>query len=1042
MFRWIIGSSLQFRFLVVGLAAALVAFGAIQLKKMPFDVFPEFEPPIVEVQTEAIGLSAEEVASLITLNLEELLSGVPWLDSIRSQSVTGLSSIVLTFDRGTDLIKARQMIQERLTLAYTLPNVAQPPTILQPVSATRRFMMVGISSEKVLPTELSLLARWTIKPTLLGVPGVANVAIWGQRLKQIQVQLDPNRLRDARLMQADIISTAGDALWVSPLTFLKGSAPGTGGWIDNANQRLGVHHQMPISTPEDMAKVALAPRHLLMTGKTMSLGDVTEVAIGHPPLIGDGFVNNGTGLMLVVEKLPSANTLEVTKGVEKALAELSLGLPGVEIDATVFRLASYIEDSISNFTRALVIGGILVIFVIGAFLSNWRSVLISAVTIPLSLLAAVVVLNMTGATINTMILAGLVIALAVLIDDSIVDVDKIMTRLRERKEGSGDSIGTILFETVLETRSVTTYATLIVLLAVTPIFFMGGLSGAFFGPLVQSYLLAVVASLVVGLTVTPALSLLLLDKASPEASIAVGFRKLFDGVVTCAIKTPRMGFIIAMVVMVGGIAAWPFLGQSLLPALKERTLLVNWTTPPGTSYTETNRITARVSRELKSLPGVSNVGAHIGRAITGDRIVGINSSQIWVSIYSTADYDNTVAQIRETISGYPGVDRNLQAYLRNTVSEVLTGKSMPMVVRIYGQNRQILNQKAEEVRQALSDIEGLVDLRAEGQVEEPQVQVNVSLDKAGRASVKPGDVRRSAATVFSGLTVGFLFEEQKIYDVVVWSPPEARQSLSNLRDLWVEKTDRHHVRLGDVAEVSIVSTPTVIRHEAIAPYVDVVANVVGRDLKSVNQDVENRLQKVTFPLEYHPEILGEYAERVEAQKGIIAEAVAAVIGIFLLLQACFRSWRLALVVFLTLPVAIIGGVLATLASGGMISLGSVVGFLAVLGIAARNGISLVNHYQRLEENDGAAFGLDLVIRGTRERLSPILASSLAIIAALLPIIVLGQVPGLEIVQSTAIVIIGGLIASTLFTLFIIPALYLAYGAGAGGREPDLGLAGA
>ncbi len=360
MFRWIIGSSLQFRFLVLGLAAALVVFGTIQVKKMPVDVFPEFAPPVVQVQTEALGLSAAEVESLITLNLEELLSGVPWLKSIRSESVSGLSSILLTFNRGTDIMKARQMIQERLTLAYTLPNVAQPPVILQPLSATSRFMMVGITSDKVEPTELSLLARWTIKPRLLGVPGVANVAIWGQRLRQLHVQIDPNRLHEARVMQEDIIAAAGDALWVSPLSFLKGSSPGTGGWIDNPNQRLGVQHSMPIEAPEDMAKVPVSPLHLMLTGKLMSLGEVTEQSFAHPPLIGDAVVKNGTGLMLVIEKFPAANTLEVTREVDRALAELKRGLPGVQIDASVFRLASYVEDSISNLTLAIIIGALLV----------------------------------------------------------------------------------------------------------------------------------------------------------------------------------------------------------------------------------------------------------------------------------------------------------------------------------------------------------------------------------------------------------------------------------------------------------------------------------------------------------------------------------------------------------------------------------------------------------------------------------------------------------------------------------------------------------
>ncbi|MDB5934821.1 MAG: acriflavin resistance protein, partial [Massilia sp.] len=1040
MFRWIIGASLQFRFLVLGAAAALVLFGGSQLARMPVDVFPEFAPPVVEVQTEAAGLSADEVESLITLNLEELLSGVPWLESIRSQSVTGLSSIVLTFKRGTDIMKARQMMQERLTLAYTLPNVAQPPVILQPLSATARFMMIGISSDKVEPTELSLLARWTVKPRLLGVPGVANVAIWGQRLQQMHVHIDPQRLREARVTQDDVIASAGDALWVSPLTFLKGSAPGTGGWIDNHNQRLTVQHTMPIASPEDMAKVALAPAYLLLSGRTMALGDLTEETFASPPLIGDAVVKNGNGLMLVIEKFPGANTLEVTRGVDQALAELKRGLPGVEIDANVFRLASYVDDSIGNLAAAIIAGAVLVVLVLAAFAAGWRSAALSLVAMALTLSAALVALNLMGATINTMVLAGLVVAAGVVIDDAVIDVGRLRERLRAR-EGSGESLARIVHQTTLASRRDALYATLIVLLAVAPIFFMKGVAGAFFEPLALSYVLAVVASMVVALTVTPVLGLMLLrgaPAARHEPALALRIGGKYDALLRGAVAAPQKVLLLALVLLAVAACAWPLLGQSLLPALKERELLVNWATLPGTSHPETHRITSRVSDELRHLPGVRSVGAHVGRAVTGDQVVGINSSQIWVSIDPDADYQRTVAAIRDAIDGYPGIERSVQTYLRDQVGEVLTGESRAIVVRIYGQQRAVLRAKAEEVRQALAGVRGIVDLHAEGQAEEPQVQVKVNLDAAGRANVKPGDVRRASSTIFSGLVVGYLFKEQKIFEVVVWGAPEARNSLSNLGDLWVDKSDRTQARLGDVAEVSIVSTPTVIRHERIAPYVDVVANVAGRSQGAVVEEVEDKLEHIAFPLEYHPEILGEYAERQHAEQRMLGAALAAVAGIFLLLQACFHSWRLALIAFLALPAALAGGILGAVASGGVISLGSLVGFLAVLGISARNGIELINHYRRLEQEQGMPFGLELVLRATRERLAPTLGSAAAIVAALLPIVVFGWRPGLEIIRPTAYVIIGGLVAATLVTLFVIPALYLAAGPGAPRQSLDLG----
>ncbi len=1042
MFRWIIASSLNLRFLVLAAAAALVAFGSVQLRKMPVDVFPEFAPPVVQVQTEALGLSATEVQDLISMNLEELLSGVPWLKSIRSESVPGLSSILMTFERGTDVMRARQMVQERLTLAYTLPNVSQPPTILQPMSATSRFMMVGISSDKVEPTELSLLARWTVKPRLLGVPGVANVAIWGQRLRQMHVQIDPNRLYDAKVAQEDIIAAAGDSLWVSPLTFLKGSSPGTGGWIDNKNQRLGVQHLMPIDKPEDMARVSVTAPHLLLSGKSMALGEVAEVTFSHPPLIGDAVTKSGNGVLIVIEKFPSANTLEVTRGVDQALAELGRGLPGVQIDANVFRLADYVNQSISNLSLALLAGAVLVIGVVVVFLRGWRSALISVVAIPLSLLAATVVLYLLGETLNTMILAGLVVALAVIIDDAVIDVEKLARRLRERRPDQ-TSVLRVIYETTLETRSAAVYGTLIIVLAVVPVFVMGGVGGSFFTPLALAYVLAVLASMLVALTVTPALALALargMSGTMAESPLAARTRERYEALLKGIVQGPTKVYAAAAVAVLAGLAALPLLGQALLPTFKERDLLVNWSTAPGTSHTETHRITTRVSNELRAIPGVRSVGAHVGRAVSGDQVVGVNSSQIWIGLDPKADYDKTVAAIRDTVAGYPGVDHNLQSYLRDKVSEVLTGTSRPIVVRIYGAKLDVLRQKAEEVRQALSGIKGIVDLHAEGQIEEPTLEVNVDLDKAGKANVKPGDVRRATATVFSGLVVGFLFKEQKIYEVVVHGAPEARQSLTNLNDLWIMKSDRQHARLGDIATLKMVSTPSVIKHEAISTYVDVVANVAGRSFSSVADEVEDKLEKIQFPLEYHPELLGEYAETQSAQRRMVGAGIACLIGIFLLLQACFGSWRQALVGFSAIPVAAAGGVLAVLVSGGVMSLGSIIGFLAVLGVAARNVVLLLKGLQRLED-EGVAFGPELVLRGARERLTPMLASAAAIIGALLPIIAFGRIPGLEIVGPTAIVMLGGVVASTLFTLFVVPALYALARARAP-RQADLGLAAA
>jgi CzcA family heavy metal efflux pump len=1012
--------------MVLAVAAAAMVLGIIRLRDAPVDVFPEFAPPYVEIQTEALGLSAAEVEQLVTVPMEELFNGVPWMQTMRSESIPGLSSIVLIFQPGTDLMRARALVQERLTQAQGLPtkNVSKPPVMLQPLSSTSRVMQIGLSSKNLSLIEMSVLTRWTIRPRLMGVPGVANVAVWGARQRQLQVQVDPERLGAHGVKLDQIIRTAGDALWVSPLSFLNASTPGiTGGFIDTPNQRLGVRHFLPISSPDDLAQVTVA-------GAAIPLGDVATVVENHQPLIGDAVINDGQGLLLVVEKFPWANTLEVTRGVEDALAALQPGLPGLAMDSTIFRPATFIEMALENLTLSLIIGSLLLVLVVGAFLFDWRTALISLVAIPLSLVAGALVLHLSGAGINTMILAGFVIAVGVVVDDAIIDIENIARRLRQhRREGSPKSTASIILEASLEVRGSIIFATLIIVLALLPVFFLEGLSGAFFQPLALAYVLAVLASMLVALTVTPALALILLGgehSARRESPLARRLQRGYERVLARLIRSPRPAYMAVALMLVLGLAVLPFLGQSLLPSFKENDLLVDWVGAPGTSHPEMTRITTEAGKELRGVPGVRNFGAHVGRAVTGDEVVNINATRGWVSIDPAADYDRTLAAVQDTVDGYPGIDREVLTYLRERVRDVLTGSDDAIVVRVYGPDLPVLRQKAEEVRQALTGIEGVVDLRVESQTEEPQVEIKVDLAKAEPYGLKPGDVRRAAATLVNGLEVGNLFEEQKVFDVVVMGTPELRHSLTSLRELLIDTPSGGQVRLEDVATVRIIPAENIIKREAASRRLDVGLSVRGRDLGAVARDVEQRLQVVNFPLEYHPELLGEYVERQAAEQRLQGFALAAVIGIFLLLQAAFGSWRLAILSFVTLPSALAGGVLAAYLSGGIISLGSLVGFLAVLGIAARNGIMLINHYQHLEEQEGEAFGPALVLRGARERLSPILMTTLATGLAVVPLVVAGNLPGHEIEHPMAVVILGGLVTSTLLNLFIMPALYLRF----------------
>jgi CzcA family heavy metal efflux pump len=1029
MFRWIIGRSLKYRFLVVAAAMAMVALGMLELRNTRIDVFPEFAPPLVEIQTEGIGMTATEVEEIITIPLELHLRGTPGLDVIRSGSVNALSSIRLLFKRGTDVLHARQLVQERLKLAIAeLPSAISPPVMLQPLSSTSRVMKIGLSSKAYDLKDLSMIAYWTIRFRLMSVPGVANIPIWGERIKLLAVQIDPERARERRVSLNEIQEALSDALDFGLLPYTNHAKTRIDGMIDTPNQRLVIQHVLPVVTPEALAQVPVKVRN----GQTLRMGDVARIVWDTWPMVGDAVINDGPGLMMIVEKLPWANTLEVTRGVEAALAALKPGLPGIEIDHTIFRPASYIELSIQNLSRAMIIGAVLVIAVIGIFVLEWRVALISVVAIPLSLVAALLVLYLRETTINVMVLAGLVVALGSVVDDAIIDIENIVRRLRQhRREGSQKSTAAIVLDASVEIRSAVVFATLIVVLAVMPVFFMGGLSGAFFEPLATSYILAELASMAVAMTVTPALALIFLNKArltTGEPPLVRWLQHHYEAILSRILRAPRPTFLTAGAVVLSGIAVWPMLGQSLLPDFKERDFLMHWLPLPDTSHPETFRITAAGCRELIAIPGVRNCGSHIGRAVGGDEPYGVYFTENWVSVDPKVDYDKTRGAIEAAVDGYPGLVRDVQTYLRERIKEVLTGAGEAVVVRIFGPDLQVLRQKAEEVKQAMSGIPGIIDLHTEFIRDIPQIEVKVDLQEAGRAGLKPGDVRRAAATMISGNEVSDIHKDGKVYDVWVWSVPEARRNLTDIRNMLIDTPDRGHVRLADVAEVSLKPTPNTIKRENVSRRIDVHANVRGRDLGAVAADVEDRVKKIAFPIGYHPHILGEYKERRDALRNMYGAVIVAVIAIFLLLYLSLgNNWRLSGLAFLLLPAALVGGILAAYVGGGVISLGSLVGFLTVLGISARNGILLIDHCRHLERHEGESHGLGLVLRGARERLSPILMTSLCTGLALVPLVYWGNLPGHEVEYPLAVVVLGGLLTSTLLSLFVIPSLYLRFG---------------
>jgi CzcA family heavy metal efflux pump len=891
-------------------------------------------------------------------------------------------------------------------------------------------MKIGISSDKYDDMDLSMIAYWKIRARLLDVPGVANVPIYGEKIKMPQVHVDPARMLQYNVTLEDVMDTTSDALDVSLLMFSEGSFIGTGGFIDTPNQRIGVRSVLPIITPEQIGEVPLKD-HLKEDGSPVLIKDVADIVWGTWPLFGDAVINEGPGLMLIVEKLPWANTLDVTRGVEDALAEMAPGLTDINVDTTIFRPATFIETSIDNLTESLLVGAVLVVIILLFFLYEWRVALISATIIPLSLMAALLVLNLQGVTINVMTLAGLAIAIGAVVDDAIVDVENVVRRLRRlRKEGSTQSTASIVLEASLEVRGSIIYASLIEISALLPVFFLQGLSGAFFQPLATAYVVAGLVSPFIALTVTPAMILVLLANAPIEnrqSPIIPWLHGIYDRILGRTLRAPALAYGTVSTIVVAGLIVTPFLGQELLPSFKERDFLMHWILKPGSSHPEMWRITAESCRELLTIPGVRNCGSHIGQAVGADEPYGVYFTENWISVDPSVDYDKTLNSVQELVDGYPGLVRDVQTYLKERIREVLTGSSDSVVIRIYGQDLHTLQGKAEEVLAAMEGIPGVADLKKELHMETPQVEVEVDLAKAEKYGLKPGDVRRTAAFLLQGEEVGDIFLDGKTYDVNVWSIPEARHSLSDIENLLIDTPSGERIRLADVADVRIGAVPNVIEREGQSRKIDVSLNVKGRDLGAVAADVEKTLDTIDFPLGFHAEVLGEFAEREAAQRSLLLAGSIAVIAIFFLLYTSFGSWRLATLTFFTLPWALVGGLLAAYFSNGVLSLGSLVGLLTILGIATRNGIMMISHFQHLEEEEGMPFGFDLVLRGARERIAPIMMTALTTGLALIPLAIAGDLPGHEIEHPMAIVILGGLVTSTLLNLLVVPTLYMRFG---------------
>ena len=1037
MIHLIVASSVKFRLLVIALAAILLAVGLARLGEATVEALPNFGPVKVDVHTEALGLSPEEVENLITNPMEqEFFTGIPWLHKIRSKSAPGLSAVEMIFEPGANDVRARQVVQERLTMVPALPAVSKPPYVIQPSATVNRALIFSMSSKEISLIDLSTLARWKVRQRLLAVPGVSNVSIWGLRDRQLQVLIDPHRLRLAKINVDEVIRSTANAMWSSPLSYVEASTPGTGGFIDTAHQRISINHTQPIKSAKELARITIESELPV----PVTLGEVAEVTEGHQMLIGDSVLTaDAPGLLMVVERTPDSSISKVTRDVERALEAMRPGMKGIEINTQVFRAGAYVDESRRNLIGSLGAGLALAGVLVLALFLSWRAALVSGLALTLSLSSAWLVLSYWGFSLNLPIIAGLVMALVLVVDDAIAGVDNMRRRLALQTGQAGSAARFDMIAAAAHEAAGPMVTTVVIaLLSMAPLWALHDVAGDFFKPLAQAYLAAVVVSALVALLVTPALvSFLLGGQTGPQrATPLVG---AYLGLLSAVQSAPLVAVGAAAVLALAGLVVTPMLlSAKLLPELKDRDLLVRMQAEPGISLPAMRTKVSQALTAVRAVGGVRSANAHIGRASTSDLVVNVDTADLWVNLKPDADYDASVAAVQAAAKSQAGLTSVVGAYPNLRLRQFTAGNTDGLVVRVYGRNYEVLLAKAETVAKSIAEIGGVVSPKIQPPVLEPTIEVEVNVDKASAKGVKPGDVRRAAATMLSSITAGQLFEDSKIIDVVVWGRSELRSGIESVKDTLVDGPGESQVRVGDVADVRLKPNPSVIRHDAVSRYIDVIAQVQGRSLESAAHDAEQRLKSINFPSEHHVEVMGEATEREQMLRKLMLFALAACITLYFLLQARLDSWGLGLLLFLGLLVPLGAAALGGLLAGSRLSLLSLAGMLAVLAYAARAGLQFVERCRRIERAGGLLPSLEVVTRAAREGAGATLMSTAAGLLALAPLLVWGMVAGLEVVMPMALVVGLGLLGAALQNLLVLPALYPRFAPPL--AAPDLSLA--
>lgn len=1011
--------SLHNRLMVLLGAVVLILAGLYMARNMNVDVFPDLTAPTVTILTEAHGMESEEIEKLVTYQLETAMNGSPNVRRIRSSSAAGISIVWVEFEWGTDIYRARQIVSERIPMVQeNLPTGVGTPTMAPISSIMGEIMLLGLTSDSLSAMELRTLADWTIMPRIKSIGGIANVIVIGGDYKQYQVFAHPEKLRFYGVSLGELLEKVRESNVNAP-----------GGFLNQHGNQYIIKGSGRAYSVEQLQEAVLKS----INGQSIKIKDVAGVQVGAADKIGDGSLNASPAVILTISKQPDVNTLELTSRLDAAIADMQKTLPeSVEIRSQIFRQASFIEASIDNLERTLLEGAFFVVIVLFIFLMNWRTTLISLLAIPISLLVTIIVLKMLGYTINTMSLGGMAIAIGALVDDAIIDVENVYKRLREnilKPKEERLPVLTVVRDASLEIRSSIIIATLIIIVSFVPLFFLSGMEGRLLQPLGISFITAVLTSLIVAITVTPVLCSFLLKSEKVLAKRAEGtkverwLQERYAGTLMRALGIPKTIIGLTIGAFVLSLVLFTQLGRSFLPEFNEGSLVLSVVGVPDMSLEESNKTGQMVERLLLEMPEVEVVTRRTGRAELDEHAMGVNAAEIDVPFtLSHKTKEEFFEEVRNRLSLVPGVNITLGQPLAHRIDHMLSGTRANIAIKVFGMDLQRLFEIGKAIEGNIEAIPGIADVAVDQQIEVPQIRISPNRQMLAAYGMTVGELMEQVDIAFAGEKAGEVYEGQQYFDLVVRFRKESRNSRESIASALVSLPQGGQTSLNQLATIATVSSPNAISREDVQRNIVVAANVQGRDLRSVVNEIQETLENsIQLPEGYRVEYGGQFESESKASQLLLMTAALAILVIFLLLYFEFKDVKLAFIVLINLPLALIGGILIVYFTSGVISIAATIGFISLFGIATRNGILLVSRYEDLRKQ--GIQGLELLKAGALDRLNPILMTAFTTGLALIPLALKGGEPGNEIQSPMAIVILGGLLTATLLNLIVIPCVY-------------------